>query len=197
MKQSKPLKKLAETYKTLSERHAKVRLMFQDEASFGRINKPKRCWCAKGVRPAVPCHHVREYTYAYGAVSPQDGEMVSLVLPYANTACMNIFLNEAAIRFSDDYILMVMDNAAWHTSKTLLLPENVEIFPLPAYTPELNPIEMIWDDVREKAFKNELFQTLHSVGIRLCDALLTMDSNSARVSSITNWAWIRALLNAD
>lgn len=60
------------------------RLMFQDEGRFGRINKPKRCWCPKGIRPRIPCQIVREYTYAYAAVSPQDGKMVSLVLPYAN-----------------------------------------------------------------------------------------------------------------
>lgn len=197
MRQLKPLKKLAEKYKALLKCHAKVRLMFQDEASFGRINKPKRCWCVAGIRPVIPCHHVREYTYAYGAVSPLDGEIVSLVLPYANTACMNIFLDEAASRYSDEYILMVMDNAAWHKSKTLVLPGNIEIFPLPAYTPELNPIEMIWDDIREKGFRNELFQTLQAVGLRLCDVLLALEAAPSRVSSITYWPWIRALLNAD
>ena len=41
-----------------------VRLMFEDEAGFGRINKPKRCWCPKGQRPSVPCHHIREYRFA-------------------------------------------------------------------------------------------------------------------------------------
>lgn len=51
----------------------KNRLMFQDEAGFGRINKPKYCWCEKGIRPSVPCHHIREYRYAYGAVEPLTG----------------------------------------------------------------------------------------------------------------------------
>ena len=45
--------------------------MFEDEAGFGRINKPKRCWCPKGQRPSVPCHHIREYRYAFGAVEPE------------------------------------------------------------------------------------------------------------------------------
>jgi len=47
--------------------------MFQDEAGFGRINKPKNCWCKKGIRPSVPCHHIREYRYVYGAVEPKTG----------------------------------------------------------------------------------------------------------------------------
>ena len=68
-----------------------VRLMFQDEAGFGRINKPKRCWCSKKIRPSVPCHHIREYVYAFGAVEPVTGENFFLVLPRCNTGCMNVF----------------------------------------------------------------------------------------------------------
>ena len=129
------------------------RLMFQDEAGFGRINKPKCCWCGDGIRPVVPCHRIREYIYAYGAVSPLDGEIVSLVLPYCNTECMNIFLEEVSKTYPNDYILLVADNASWHKSKTLVIPDNIEIFPLLPYTPELNPIEMIWDELHEKNFK--------------------------------------------
>lgn len=70
----------------------KIRLMFQDEAGFGRINKPKYCWCEKGTRPSVPCHHIREYRYAYGAVEPLTGESCFLIMPYCNTVCMNLFL---------------------------------------------------------------------------------------------------------
>ena len=56
--------------------------MFQDEAGFGRINKPKYCWAEKGVRPSVPCHHIREYRYAYGTVEPNTGDSFFLILPY-------------------------------------------------------------------------------------------------------------------
>lgn len=66
--------------------------MFQDEAGFGRINTPKYCWCEEGYRPSVPCHHIREYVYGYGAVDPIDGDNFFLVLPYCNTNCMNLFL---------------------------------------------------------------------------------------------------------
>jgi putative transposase len=174
------------------------RLMFQDEAGFGRINKPKACWCGNGIRPVVPCHRIREYTYAYGAISPLDGEMVSLALPYTNTVCMNIFLSEVSKRYSNDYILMVADNAAWHKSKGLNIPSNIEIFPLLPYTPELNPIEMIWDEVREKGFKNELFKSLESVQNRLCDTLLALELDKNRVKSISGWNWIlNALSNAN
>ena len=68
--------------------------MFQDEAGFGRINKPYHCWCPAQVRPFVPCHHIREYRYAYGAVEPLTGESFFLVLPYCNTDCMNTYLGK-------------------------------------------------------------------------------------------------------
>ena len=175
-----------------------LRLMFQDEAGFGRINKPKNCWCSRGIRPVVPCHRIREYTYAYGAISPLDGKMVSLVLPYANTDCMNIFLEEVSKRYPDNYILMVADNAAWHKSKGLNIPANIEIFPLLPYTPELNPIEMIWDEVREKGFRNELFKSLKAVQDRLCETLLSLELDNNRVKSICGWDWIiTAISNAN
>ena len=164
--------------------------MFQDEAGFGRINKPKRCWCPRGMRPSVPCHHVREYRYLYGAVSPQDGELFTLVLPYANTVCMNVFLEELSRKYPDDYILLVLDNAAWHHSGALVVPENIRLYPLLPYTPELNPIEMIWDDIREKGFRNEIFATLNKVIDRLCQSVRNLMSHPERVASITHRKWL-------
>jgi hypothetical protein len=164
--------------------------MFEDEAGFGRINKPKRCWCPKGCRPAVPCQHIREYTYTYAAVSPHDGKMVSLILPKTNAMCMSLFLEDVSSRFPDEYILMIMDKAAWHTAGALRIPYNVEIFPLLPYSPELNPVEQIWDEVREKGFKNEVFNSLALVEDRLADTLISLEDDSKRVHSITGWEWI-------
>lgn len=175
---------------TCKEKNKNLRISFQDEAGFGRTNNPHYCWCGRNIRPVVPCHRVREYIYAYGAVSPLDGQMVSLVLPRANTKCMNIFLEEVSKRYPDDYILMVMDNASWHKSKGLVIPENIEIFPLLPYTPELNPIEQIWEEIREKNFKNELFKTLSNVVDRLCDGLSFLELHNNKVKSITNRDWL-------
>jgi putative transposase len=174
----------------LKKEHHNLRVMYQDEAGFGRINKPKRCWCAKGHRPIVPCHHIREYRYLYGAVSPLDGEMFALVMSSADTVCMNIFLEELAKAYPDDYILLVMDNAAWHHSKTLEIPENIELYSLLPYTPELNPIEQIWEDIREKGFRNEVFITLSKVVDRLCEVTLNLMNDTSRVASITHRKWL-------
>ena len=96
--------------------------MIQDEAGFGRINKPQYCWCRKGVRPSVPCHHIREYRYVYGAVEPVTGESCFLIMPYCNTECMNIFLVELSKQYPDDIILLCCDGAAWHKAGSLFVP---------------------------------------------------------------------------
>ena len=101
--------------------------MFEDEAGFGRINKPKSCWCPKGKRPSVPCHHIREYRYAFGAVEPLTGENFFLVMPYCNTDCTNVFLSELSMQYPDDIILLVCDGAGWHRSKTLEVPKNIQL----------------------------------------------------------------------
>ena len=79
--------------------------MFEDEAGFGRINKPKRCWCPKGFRPSVPCHHIREYRYAFGAVEPLTGENFFLAMPNCDTKCTNTFLAELSKQYPEDMIL--------------------------------------------------------------------------------------------
>ena len=138
----------------------------------------------------MPCHHIREYRYLYGAVSPQDGELFSLVMPYTNTDCMNVFLDELSKAYPDDYILLLLDNAAWHRSSAMIVPERIELFPLLPYTPELNPIEMIWDEVREKGFRNEIFKNLEAVMERLCLTVKALSDDVQRVASITHRKWI-------
>jgi putative transposase len=170
---------------------AKVRLMFEDEAGFGRINKPKRCWCPKGIRPSVPCHHIREFRYAYGAVEPLTGDSCFLVMPYANTACMNVFLHELSEQCSNDYILLAADRAAWHTAKNLVIPDNIRIFYLPAYTPEMNPIEQIWKEIRKLGFNNEAFATLDIVVDRLCHTIRSLAPST--IKSVTGRDWILSL----
>jgi putative transposase len=169
----------------------KVRLMFQDEAGFGRINKPKYCWCFPGHRPVVPCHHIREYRYAYGAVEPQTGESFSLVLPYCNTVCMNKFLELMSAAYPEDYILLVTDGATWHKSKELHIPDNIELFFLPPATPEMNPIEQIWKEIRKRGFRNELFKTLEKVIDRLCDTINSLSRET--IKSITARDWILSM----
>ena len=167
--------------------------MFQDEAGFGRINKPKYCWCEKGIRPSVPCHHIREYRYAYGAVEPLTGESCFLIMPCCNTVCMNIFLKQLSEQYPDDMILLCCDRAAWHKSNGLNLPNNIVLFYIPPYTPEMNPIEQIWKELRKRGFHNEAFASLEKVVERLCDTICSLSNQT--ISSITGRDWIIKAFN--
>ena len=162
--------------------------MYMDEAGFGRISEPKRCWCPKGIRPIVPRHHIREYRYAYAAADPNDGEFFSLVLPYANTVCMNIFLQHLSWQYPKEMILLAMDQASYHTTPKLDIPKNIVPFFLPAKTPELNPMEQVWKEVRAEGFKNEFFKTLSKVIDRLCETLVSFTRE--QIKSIVGRDWI-------
>ena len=162
--------------------------MFQDEAGFGRINKPKYCWCFPGHRPSVPCHHIREYRYAYGAVEPLTGESFFLIMPGCDTIGMNLFLRELANVSPHDQIILVCDGASWHRAKALEIPQNIQLFFLPPATPEMNPMEQIWKEIRKRGFRNEIFQTLEKVIFRLCETIRSLSPDVVR--SITGRDWI-------
>lgn len=171
----------------------KVRLMFQDEAGFGRINKPKYCWCEKGYRPHVPCHHIREYRYVYGAVEPVTGDSSFWIMPYCNTVCMNAFLQKLSEQFPEDEILLVCDGAAWHKANALIIPRNIHLRFIPPATPEMNPIEQIWKEIRKMGFRNEVFRSLEDVVGRLSDTIRNLSSHT--IHSITARSWIVSCFN--
>lgn len=167
-----------------------VKLMFQDEARFGRISDVRRCWAPFPVRPMCQGMLTHEYTYAYGAVDVVSGELDSLILPHVNTDCTQIFLDEVASRHADHHIIMVLDGAGWHRSAALKVPTNMRLLPLPPYAPELNPVEHLWDELREKYFHNKVFDSLDALENQLTVGLVALEQDRVRVQSIVAWAWI-------
>ena len=116
--------------------------------------------------------------------------MTSLILPWANTEMMNIFLRQVAADFSDYFILMLTDQAGWHTSKNLELPENIKLIKLPPCSPELNPAEHIWEELREKNFANKAFKDLDEVEDKLCQGLNDLAKNPEGLRSMTNFPYL-------
>jgi transposase len=172
--------------------------MFEDEARFGRISDPRRCWAPAGMRPEVEVQTVREYEYAFAAVSPHDGVLDTLVLPTVNAEAMGVFLAEVAQRHPNDLILMVLDGAGWHRAKRLQIPANLRLIPLPPWSPQLNPVEHLWDEVREKCFHNRVFASLSAVDEQLVQALRVLETDSQQVASLAGFPWITHIpLNAN
>jgi transposase len=137
----------------------------------------------------------QEYTYAYAAVSV-DGELDTLILPHTNSNCMQVFIDEVASRHREDRIIMICDGAGWHTSGLLTVPDNMKLIPLPPYSPELNPTEYLWDELREKSFHNRVFNSIDTLEDHLEASLRDLETDKVRVRSIVAWPWIiNSLLN--
>ncbi|MGH9407303.1 MAG: IS630 family transposase [Terriglobia bacterium] len=170
-----------------------VRLLFQDEARFGRLSDERRCWAPWPERPCVGKQIIREYTYGLVAVSPHDGKFSSPVLPWVDAEAMSVFLAQTAADFPGDYCLILLDGAGWHRAAALRIPARLRLLPLPPYSPELNPVEHIWEHLRENYFGNRVFPSLSAVVDQLCAGLHDLDQHPDVVKSMTNFDWINTL----
>ena len=167
--------------------------MAQDEGRFGRISSCRRAWAPPGVRQQAPRQVVREYSYVFSAVAPAHGTLTSLILPRANTQMMNVFLQHVAHQYAAYFIVMQVDRAGWHQAKDLVLPDNIRLLPQPAHSPELNPVEHIWEELREMHFHNRAFPSLDAVEETLIVALNQLDKAPERVRSMTYFPHFRNL----
>lgn len=162
-----------------------IRLYFQDEGRFGRINTVQKCWCKRGVVPTVTQQQIREYTYVFSAVCPETGNLCSLIMPYADTETMNIFLQTLAEQQPNERIILCMDKAGWHTTKQLVVPNNIILWFLPAYSPELNPVELIWRELRAKYFNNKTFDSQEELDKHLELALIDFSKDKNALQKLT------------
>jgi len=180
-----------------AEAGRRVRLMFQDEGRFGLLGMPRRCWAPRGTRPVVGARLQRKYIYAFTAVSPHDGVMDSLVLPWVSAQTMSLFLGEVAQRHAEEFVVMVMDQAGWHVAGELTVPPNMRLVFLPPYSPELNPAEHIWEALREDCFANTVFADLDVIERTLSAGLSALESNPSQAQRMTGFDWITSIcLNA-
>src|SRR5208282_1235057 len=112
--------------------HQPLRLLFEDEARFGRMSDPIRCWAPVGCRPQVSTHRVRQYTHVFGSVCPHAGELISLILPHADTAAMSLYLAEGSRAQPGEPIFIFLDRAGWDQAKAVVGTDNLTLDWLPA-----------------------------------------------------------------
>jgi len=163
--------------------------MFQDEAGFGRISDAANCWAPPRTRPIVPSQRVREYKTVYGAVSPIDGDSFFMVLDRSNTENMSLFMKGLTSKYPNTLILLCMDNASWHKSNDLSVFKNIVRFYIPPRTPEMNPIEIVWREIRKLGFKNKLFGSIDEVIRQFNDVIKTYMCND-KITTLTLWPWV-------
>lgn len=168
-----------------------VLVMTADEGRFGRLGQVMRAWCAPGLRPIVPQQLTREYLYAYVAVAPSLGMLSALILPFSNTDMMTRFLSQVSQEFAAYFVVMQVDGASYHQSQDLVIPENIRLILQPPRSPELNPTEHIWEEIREKHFYNRAFDSLDAVEDSLASALQSLMNVPEKVMKMTFFPYLR------
>ncbi len=148
-----------------------VEIWWQDEARIGQKNKITRRSAEHGTRPAAPHDQRTRSAYLFGAICPARGVGAGLVLPRCNSAAMNLHLREIATHVAPGaQAILILDQAGWHLSKALELPDNITILPLPPRSPELNPVENIWQFIRDNWPYNRVFQSYNDILDHCCHA---------------------------
>ncbi len=173
---------------------AVVEVWYQDEARLGLKPIVRRVWARRGQRPRTPSQTRYEWLYVYGFVHPQRGETYWLILPTVSIAAMTLALREFARDVGaglTKQIVLVLDQAGWHTSGKVTVPEGVTLLPLPAKTPELQPAERLWPLVRE-GVANRAFPTMQALQAQLVERCLQLRQVPAQIRALTRYHWLPA-----
>ena len=146
-------------------------MWFQDEARIGQKNKITRRWARRGTRPAAPHDQRTRSTYIFGAICPARGTGAGLILPVCNTAAMALHLAEISHAVAPGaHAVVLVDQAGWHLSAKLEIPANITLMPLPPKAPELNPVENIWQYIRDNWLSNRIFRSYNDIVEHCCYA---------------------------
>ncbi|WP_246663778.1 IS630 family transposase [Tardiphaga sp. vice278] len=169
---------------------SKIEIWFQDEARIGQKNKITRRWAKRGTRPSAPRDQRTSSTYIFGAICPKQGKGAALILPFCNTEAMNLHLAEIAKAVAPGaHAVLLVDQAGWHLSAGLFVPANITIIPLPPKCPELNPVENIWQYMRDNWLSNRVFKSYDDIVDHCCYAWNTLLDRPWKIMSIGMRQW--------
>ena len=141
-----------------------LEVWFQDEARVGQQGTLTRLWARKGTRPRAPKDCRYAWACIFGAVCPARATGAALVMPHANTEAMSAHLAEVSRQVTPGaHALLVLDGAGWHNSRSLVVPDNITLMPLPPYSPELNPVENLWQYLRQNHLANRVFESYDAI----------------------------------
>ena len=157
-------------------------MYFGDESRFGLFTRNGKSITIKGVKPVCPFVQDFKNTYLFGAFSPITGS--SLLMPYCNTECFEVFLNELSKQQPEEYKILFLDNGAFHKAKRLVIPNNIALCFLPPYSPELNPAEKIWAFLKRK-ITNKAFNKLEDLQ-KFMDSIIQKYLDADTIKSITH-----------
>jgi hypothetical protein len=167
-----------------------IEIWFADEARVGQKNKITRRWARRGTRPSAPQDQRTASTYIFGAICPREGKGAALVLPHCDTEAMSLHLAEIAIAVAPRaHAVLLVDQAGWHLAHHLVVPTNITIMPLPAKCPEWNPVENVWQFMRDNWLSNRVFQSYEAILDHCCQAWNKLTDQPWRIMSIGMRDW--------
>src|SRR6187401_3023064 len=167
-----------------------IEIWFQDEARIGQKNKITRRWAKRGTRPSAPRDQRTASTYIFGAVCPKQGKGAALILPACNTEAMNLHLVEIAQTVEPGaHAVLLVDQAGWHMSTHLIVPPNITIIAMPPKSPELNPVENVWQFMRDNWLSNRVFNSYDDLVDHCCEAWNKLVDQPWRIMSIGLRQW--------
>jgi hypothetical protein len=176
-----------------SEIKKKTILFTHDESRFGLMSPMRRRITVKGIKPIQTVDFRFENYYLYGAVDPLSGDRFILEMPYLNSDCFQVFLNELSLCYIEYFIMLLLDNSSTHKAKKLVIPDNIVLLFLPPYSPEINPIERLWQHIKSK-LTFSLLESLESLKQNVSDELLKLTDSI--VASITGYSYIVNAVNS-
>ena len=168
-----------------------IELWWQDEARVGQKNKITRRWAKRGSRPSAPKDQRTKWAYIFGAICPAKGKGAGLVMPYADTHAMNEHLKLISTEVDPGaHAVVLLDQAGWHTTPKLNVPGNITLMKLLPRAPELNPVENIWQFIRDNWLSNRVFKTYDDILAHCCEAWnkLTEHPGHIRTIGMRQWA---------
>ena len=167
-----------------------IEIWFQDEARIGQKNKITRRWAKRGTRPAAPKDQRTCSAYIFGAICPARGVGAGLVLPRCNTDAMNLHLKEISLAVAAGaHAVLIVDQAGWHLANHLKVPDNITPMPLPSKSPELNPVENIWQFMRDNWLSNRVFTSYNDILDHCCFAWNQLIDQPWKIMSIGMREW--------
>lgn len=152
-----------------------------------------RQWAKRGSRPRQSADQRYENAYLFGAICPARGKGAALALPFADTAAMQLHLDEISRHVAmGAHAVLLIDRAGWHTTGKLNVPENITPILLPSRSPELNPVENVWQYLRANWLSNRVFETYDDIIDAACDAWRRLIAQPQTITSIgmRHWAHI-------
>src|SRR5947208_6581496 len=188
-------KGFAELVREALPEHARgkpVEVWFLDEARVGQQGTLTRVWAKRGSRPRAPRDRRYEWAYLFGAICPERRTGAAIIMPEVNIEAMNEHLAEISRRVSVGAIaLLVLDGAGWHSSPRLEVPENIVLLPLPPYSPELNPMENVWEFMRGNWLSHRVWDTYEAILDACQHAWNKLMKAPERIASLTTRIWAK------